>query len=141
MAQPPKTTAEHKQDGTYRKERHANCLDAAANLGRPQRPDWLNESQARLWCEITEFLPPQVLCRLDSDSLSLLMTVHRCLDELRPQVEEDPTDRDTRIAFCNYLDQWKSLSALFGLSPQHRAKITLPQPVDDDDPLLNRRSR
>jgi phage terminase small subunit len=47
---------------------------------------------------------------------------------------KNPTDKDTRVSYINYHQQWAALASRFGMTPSDRAKIRLPsEPQKDDD--------
>ena len=132
----PKSTAQHKKDGSYRQDRHAKRLDTQGAIGHPKRPDWLDKGQQELWAMVVETLPNEVLGRLDAASLEQLCICWRAIQDLQPQVAADPSDKNLRCNMVAFMQQFQRLSDAFGLSPLARTKLTLPDNFNDrDDPL------
>ena len=63
------------------------------------------------------------------------------MQDLRPLFAADPNDKVLRWNYQANVELFLRLSQRFGLTPMDRAKLTLPDAPDEEDPLLNRRDR
>ena len=133
---PPKTAAQHKADGTFRKDRHGARAELAIRPGAPEMPDDLDEDGIGLWQKIIETLPAEVLSELDSYGLadccrwwSVMVRCHRF-------VRDNPADKESISLLNTATNHFHKYSAKFGLSPVDRARLKSPPKQDDEfDPI------
>ncbi len=134
----PKSSAKHKRDGGYRKDRHGNRMDAQMPAGKmPVKPKGLTVPQHHLWDTICNELPPGIVGAMDTASLTELMRIYRLMTEAGAALEGDATAREPRLAYSNYLDRWLKLCNEFGLTPAARTRIKVPEGYDkkEEDPF------
>jgi phage terminase small subunit len=143
MARPPKTTAQHKRDGTFRADRHGDRLDADEFGGSlpHECPAHLTNSYAReIWELVIQSSPPDVLQAIDETHLAGCCwwggEFHRIADELD---NTEPTEPAYYRLQCSAAMAWKhyaAASSRFGMTPIDRARLKVsPKAEESADPL------
>lgn len=125
---PPKTTAQHKLQGTHRKHRHANRAENTAREPIGEPPDWLPEDEAAQFRLIVSRKSVGFLTMEDTESLALLAHLHMKL----ARGELKMTD----------VTPFRLLSREFGNTPDSRYRMPGPPKSADVDPfdeLMKRR--
>lgn len=130
---PPKTTAEHIADGTYREDRHGGRLDAFVDSGLPSPPFELSDDERWAWNLACNYLPPAAICELDALALYGLAKFYGRWLKLMQYAEDNPQDlQGSAMA----IGSWKQVSQMlgrFGMTPADRAKIQLGPAGDEED--------
>lgn len=133
---PRKPTDKHKEEGTFRKHRHAKRVDAQVQSGIPPIPGDLDDEGREAWRLITTELPKEIFNRVDRFVLHEFCECWSLSCKLRPQMAADPLDKDIRIAWTSTKDRLIRLGALVGWSPQSRAGLQMPdKPEEEIDPM------
>jgi P27 family predicted phage terminase small subunit len=79
-----KTAAQHKKEGTYRKDRHET---PAVTPGRPPKPENLNPRAAQIWDELADTLTDHnMVATIDALALRLLAETIADYEEARAEV-------------------------------------------------------
>lgn len=129
---PPKTTAEHIEDGTYREDRHGGRLDAFMDSGLPTPPFKLSDDERWAWNLACNHLPPSAICEMDSLALYGLVKFYGRWLKLMQYAEGNPQDlQGSAMA----IGAWKQVSQMlgrFGMTPADRAKIQM-EPLGEDE--------
>jgi len=118
-----KTTLEHQRDGTYRADRHAPKIPSVAfRNGQPVKPDDLPPDGSRLWDDVVEQTPPQLLCEIDWASLHQLCRWFAISEQLTKCLQDDPLEvklyGPANTAARNFI----TLAGKFGLTPLDRSR-------------------
>lgn len=131
MARPRKSAAQHKAEGTYRKDRHGEPPEAAAlvPVKSVAAPAWLGKDLAPVWRTITAdlcamgALVPSDLPFLEQ-AFRLYSNALRLQDDLENALGGDPKDI-SRIsaAVVSQSSAAISIFARFGLTPSDRARL------------------
>jgi phage terminase small subunit len=124
---PRKPDAQKLLEGNPRRERLGGELLAD---GKPKRPKRMSKDAGWMWDQVAQSWCGEI------DTAALIAMCN--LWDLRQRTErllmKNPTDKDTRVSYINYHQQWAALASRFGLTPSDRAKIRLPsEPQKDDD--------
>ena len=132
---PPKSTAQHVLENTYRADRHGDRSDADF-CGEPERPRGLDKHGEWIWNFIVASTPSGVLARIDTIALTGLCRWWSVWCNAMDEHEADGTWK----AACRAAMAWKHVERLlskYGCSPTERAKLKVPnQGVDEEDPLI-----
>ena len=132
-----KTTKQLKDEGTYNKRRHGKRVDAKVDASSLPCPGDLTEHGAELWKRICQTLPREVVTKLDSDALRAYCRTWEIFRKLEQPMLDDPTDKDTRIAFFSTIDKLDKLGRQFGWTPQSRAGLQMPAKDESEtDPMV-----
>lgn len=140
---PPKTTAEHKRDGTFREDRHGGRGDNIEFAGTPQKPRGFGKDESWLWDLIVGGLPEAAQSQLDTPALIGLCRWWVIWKRYDEQLAEMPdVELSTGNAWklvCGAGSAWKhfcGFAGRFGLSPSDRTKLQgLSAGNEDADPL------
>jgi phage terminase small subunit len=136
---PPKSTAEHKRNGTYTPSRHGHRQDEMVSTGASRRPAWVKTPHAKwLWDHVSKALADGVLTSADTP---IFAAACRWWDlwrgfDARIGNGEDDEYRMTILA----VTAWKQCDGCLtkmGLSPTQRTKLQLlasaeAEPDDDE---------
>ena len=134
---PPKATVQHETEGTFRKHRHSQRVDAKIPPATLPCPAELQEVGQELWRRIVSTLPREVITKLDADGLKTYCLLWQQFNRVWPQFEADPLDKDIRITALSLVDRLDKLGRQFGWTPQSRASLQMPSKDEDDaDPML-----
>jgi phage terminase small subunit len=126
----------HKLRGSFRRDRHANAADVSAD-GAPEMPRGLDRHAKTLW----KFLAGEagflvgVARRRDTPALTLLCRTWSLLCRSLDAANEDPLDKNTRVAVTSYSVRVEALFARFGLTPSDRAKLRVEPAPDQGDAM------
>lgn len=143
---PPKPTAAHRARGTYREDRHGNRV-VEAEEGIPKPPARLTADERKCWHELVEQLRhvPGLLTLADATALegaakACARAVHAGKTLKRLAAKADgfyiAGSHGLRLhpAVQHEKEAWKEVRswlAVFGLNPQARASIRVPEGGDD----------
>lgn len=130
MAPTPKSTAQHKTDGTYRKDRHGKRLDLPNDP--PAAPSDLSPAEAELWNHIVANIP---VAKVDALALRCLVESWRLYRRAYDDFVANP-NKESRITWKATQDAFIAIARQFGMTPVSRSQIKLAEPTaDPDDPF------
>lgn len=137
MARTPKSVAQHKIDGTFRRDRHGDRMETRFEQGLPEKPETLTGDASRLWDTVVSGLPDGALCHVDWAALSVACSAFAFARRFREQLERDPLNTKLMRCWCKAEQLFLTLSSRFGLSPLDRTRLSFAPPADNgiDDPL------
>lgn len=136
----------HILEGTFRRDRHGGTVEAAP--GVPTRPSWLCTEAKREWSRIVPHLARLgLLSKVDRASLAAYCQSwarYRQAEEIVVRkgstmltAKGNEIQRPEVSIARNYLDSCRRMAAEFGLTPNARGKMTIPDPPEDDVGLLD----
>ena len=125
MPRLPKSTEQHKIDGTYRPDRHSERL--VLSNESPQPPSDLDASERELWLHITDSIP---VARVDALALRCLVESWRLYRRAYGDFVANP-DKETRITWKACQDAFIAIARQFGLTPVSRSQIKATEPQQD----------
>lgn len=143
MARTRKPTGQHKIDGTFRKDRHGDRIDAHQDFfSVPSKPKELRDDGAKLWDTLSQQLTSaKIVSKLDEPALAAMcmwwqryLDIHRAMESLHIADDEaDVLEKRANRA-------WKAFEGIamrFGMTPADRAKLKQADTKDesDDNPL------
>jgi len=132
MPRQPKSSDQHRQDGTFRANRHADRLELPSDA--PEPPEGLSEGQLALWRDVCSSIP---VASLDRWALIALVDCWALLEAATEAYKADPADKMSRCAWSNCCDQFGKLCRSFGLTPLARTAIKKSDPKpEESDPVL-----
>lgn len=137
MARVPKSVAQHKIDGTFRRDRHGDRMETRFEPGLPEKPETLTGDASRLWDTVVSGLPDGALCHVDWAALSVACSAFAFARRFREQLERDPLNTKLMRCWVKAESLFLTLSSRFGLTPADRSKLALSNPPAPtyDDPL------
>lgn len=139
---PPKPTAEHIKDGTYREHRHGSRMELHVDPAKLSSPFNEESEERQAWDRIVNTLPPEQITDLDFDKLCVYCEAWGQYRRVWPEFVKDPLDKDVRITALNLMDRVIALGREFGTSPMSRMSLKLPpEEKQDKDPLTQFLSR
>ena len=119
-----KPTAQLKTEGRFRKDRHADRADEPTAEGKPTRPRTLDKEASWFWrVHVRPLIKAGVATALDQSALWQLCELWSLYRRAAEVANDDPTDKDARIAVTQYRAAWDSLASRFGLTPADRARL------------------
>jgi hypothetical protein len=134
----PKLASKHKLDGTYRQDRHATRLEAAAFPSAPLQlspPESLREDGKRQWQIVLDTLPDCVLKNCDEGKLYQLSFIRQQLNDVQLAIEQSAVDVKLITTYLKLSAQYDRLARQFGLSPIDRAAMKVEEPKKEQDPF------
>ena len=130
----PKSSADHKRDGTFRADRHGNRADLklppATNREPPE--DMAAEGK-ELWHRVVESMPKESFTLISREGLVAYCEAWLMLRLVTPIAFADPSDKNKRIAWKSAIETVDKLGRQFGWTPSAAASIKT-QPVDNEQP-------
>ncbi len=131
---PPKSTAQHKAQGTYQKVRHANRLEVSTVSEIPTAPAGYSKEKAEMWHRIcTDLVEHNILSRADLNALTLyvdsIFIARAALATLEKEgyyIEFAGGNKRLHPAHRVYMDATKQERALydqFGQTPLARTRL------------------
>lgn len=124
MPRPPKSTAELKLHGGFRKDRHSDRENEPQVGGLPEKPKGLCADAAWFWdLVMSEYRESGPVRRLDTGALWAacdLWSKYRAASRL---AENDPIEKNIRIAVTAYYAAWERAAAKLGLNPVDRRRV------------------
>lgn len=142
MPRPRKPTSQLKIDGTFRKDRHGDRIDASVDFsGQPLKPPELRDEGSALWDKLTNQLAAaRIVSELDGPSLAAMcMWWQRYIDLHRAMEQLHISDEDGDILEKRANRAWKAFEGVackFGMTPADRAKLKAAETKETkDDPL------
>jgi phage terminase small subunit len=132
---PPKTTDQHKADGTYRPGEHGVRVESQFGAGRPVMPADLDEHGAKMWDMVCQHMPLSVSSPLDEFALADCCRTWSLVRIYHELLRSDPLDKDVAKVLSQSQEKFLKWSARFGMSPVDRARLKAPAesaPADDD---------
>ena len=134
---PPKSTAQHKLEGTYRPTRHAARLDEATVPGIPSKPVGMDGQAGWLWGMVTDHLPPEAMSQLDTAALVGVCRWWSLWREYDQQLDDGEGNAyKTLIMAVAAWKQFEKAAAKFGLSPVDRARLKITKADGETDPMM-----
>lgn len=142
MARPRKPTESLKTDGTFRKDRHGDRLDASHEFfAIPSSPTNLGKDGKKLWdMVVDELAAAKVVSELDAPALqAMCQWWQRYLDITAAIADMQIEDEEVEQLENRARRAWQSfdkVAARFGMTPSDRAKlVTAPKEGCDESPL------
>ena len=133
---PPKTTAQHKAEGTFRTTRHRNRADANWSPMSPEPPDDLTPAAKQIWRSYMDGCPQEMLASIDGQMLATACQWGAMAYELTTYCAHNILEFEAQKAAARATDKFNALSSKLGMSPVDRARLKAPDPKSlDDDPL------
>lgn len=137
----PKSTAEHKANGTYQPVRHANRVELPPVVEIPAAPDDFDAPHKAKWMEVCRLLyRAGILTEADTDAIRLYVeSTLRARKLLKEVVKEgDIVDGKRNPKWLTYLECvtiQKQLFAEFGYTPRARMGLKVqPKEEKPEDP-------
>lgn len=121
---PPKPTAQHELDGTFRSDRHGDRADLSWLPGKPVKPKGLDEDSNWLWDLVVGQLPEGARAAVDAVQLIALCNWWRRYTKYARMMDEE-IGNPMHVS-CMECMAWKNftkLAAEFGLSPAARTRL------------------
>ncbi len=123
---PGKSIAQHKKDGTYRKDRHGSRAEGHFAHGKPEMPKGCPRPD--IWKKVLDTIPDAVAS--PADEIALL---NLCRTEAAMEQAYESADFDT---YLKLLAKSLALYTRFGMDPRSRSNIKIAEaPPAEDDPL------
>lgn len=122
---PPKPTADHLADGTFRGDRHQNRTDTKIATGSPVKPNGLGVHAAKLWDCMVGSLNPEILAEVDQAPLIRICHLWQTWMECAAIIDAGDYDDKALRRYIQVGDQFDKLTARFGMSPVDRCKLKL----------------
>ncbi len=131
MARPPKSTAAHKRDGTFRDDRHGDRVpDAEFPDAQLACPEDLSGEAAVAWYRVVKSLPPDYLKQADIDHLAGMCrwlaqfnAISAAMEKI--EVTAPPYYKLSMLAGMAW-KHFAAASSRFGMTPADRAKLRTP---------------
>lgn len=139
---PPKPTRLKILQGTARADRMPKN-EPRPGIGIPTRPEWLSPEAKREWTRITKELEPlEMLARVDRAALAAYCQCWGLYVEAVRDIQENGTTFTTETGYegprpsvgvmVKMLEKMSAYAAKFGLSPSDRARLSIPEPKQED---------
>lgn len=128
----PLDAGELKLRGTYRKDRHAKRELIPVAGGVPEKPSTLKGEAAKHWDEIVPQLVKLNIAKL-IDTSAVIRACELWADRkaARKRHLDDPTDKDSRIAYLNFDNAYAMAASKLGLTPLDRSRIEVEKPKEE----------
>ncbi|MEM8866507.1 MAG: P27 family phage terminase small subunit [Planctomycetota bacterium] len=111
-------------EGTHRSDRHGASGDAVCVDGKPEKPNFSNPWADELWeTDIAPLIELGVITRTDSSIAQTTCEMYGLYRMCYELAEQDPTDKDTRIAVTAYWAKYEQGASRLGLNPSDRARM------------------
>lgn len=99
-------------------------------------PDGMGPDAERMWTEIVQQVPDEVLSTLDAFALEDCCRWYALSIAYHRQLTADPLDREIGKLAAVASQKLLAYASRFGLTPTDRARIKAPPPASDDiDPI------
>jgi hypothetical protein len=112
-------------------DRVSRGQDTLQTRGELKKPDGMTPEGAAKWDELVAQFDPRLLRSTDAHQLYLLSELLAQGERITKQIQADPTDMRLTRALVSVASQVYRLSAVFGLSPQDRARIKIPESMEE----------
>ena len=131
MPRQPKTTAEHKRNGTYREDRHGNRVESKFIDGTPANIDEeLGGFGQTVRALVLASVPADALTPLDGVTLDAACLLY---EQWRDCVRDPESPSVDKVRLFN---SWTSLLAKFGATPADRCKLKIVAETEDTGDAL-----
>ncbi len=145
---PPKSITQHKLDGTYRADRHANTLAGEPIIKVPKLPPSLDAEDAREWRRIcSQLIELGILCPIDLPQIERYFHIRRIYFDAKKLVEslgltitvegsQGQTREITNPSFGIMMETHRHMLQIeerYGFSPVGRRKITIDPTVSNPE--------
>lgn len=120
---PPKTSAELKLYGGFRKDRHGSRAEFSAS--EPVKPG-LGKIASAIWDLVVNGLPLDAKSAIDAPALEGMCRWYGVFAEYMGKLESDTGDYRVLMMASIAWKQFESAAAKFGLTPVDRAKLKVP---------------
>lgn len=129
---PPKPTALHVLEGTFREDRHAERKRELRTDGEPHMPDWMSGEAAECWMrEVPRMIADGLVTAADESAL--IQMCEWWAEWRRLGGGEDEVKMPGRIyAMGAAYKNWLTLARDFGRTPVARAKMSGSVEIPDD---------
>lgn len=128
-----KTTAELEASGGVRRGRHANRADIVGASGSPKKPRGLSAKQKQLWDAVVDVMPEAALGSADTSVMTEMCRWFGVYLKSMDKLEKDPQDYKLMTATVKAWQEFRKVAMDYGLTPQSRAAIKVPQKGDDEE--------
>lgn len=110
-----------KLHGTYDPYHHANR--GVKTGGEPLRkPEGMSVEAEQMWDRVAD-IRRAWLCSSDAEALQAMCECWGLRCRVLEALHNDPTDKNTRVAFKDYQTMFVQLASRFGLTPADRARL------------------
>ncbi len=106
-------------------DRRSTRPDSFPQDGLPQKPAKMPRDQAKIWKNLIEHLPGEILRKVDVHCLTILCVLIVRERHLAGLCREDPSNLAANRAHIAVAQAIGKLSVKFGLSPLHRRAIKM----------------
>lgn len=149
MPFPAKTTEQHKRDGTYRKDRHAQRLEAQPADGIPAPPSTFDKRHAAKWYEVcTRLKKMGILATADVDTIQVYCTAYFDLQDAEETLKQEGKYLHSDNGTARVHPAWRvkndalktlrQLSAALGFSPLDRTRVNAQAEKEEkEDPFFS----
>lgn len=122
----PKSTDQHKADGTLEKSRHANRVSAPAADGIPHAPANFDKRHRERWVETCEMLQSMnILSTTDNHAVRRYVELAILADDAY-QRHLETGEKEDRISYLQSVAQQKKIMDDFGFTPRSRMSMKAP---------------
>lgn len=137
----PKTTAEHKANGTYQPARHADRLEVPTRETLPPAPAHFDKEHADEWQTLCRLLQGNgLLTDADLDAVQVYVeskvTARRTYTVLvKEKFIQDGRKHPLHMVYSDAVKTMRALSDQFGLNPRARMSIKVEKPKQESSIL------
>lgn len=135
----PKPRVLHIAEGTHRDDRHGAVGDSFDAEGAPEKPEFSNPWAAQLWeQEVSDLINRGIAKKLDRAMLQSMCELWGLYRHSLSIAEDNPIDKDARIAVATYWAKFEQAAARFGMNASDRSRLKIEKPKT---PLIQQRKR
>lgn len=136
MARPPKPTAAHKRDGTFRADRHGDRVDASFPTGLPVKPHDLPPESEWLWNHLVENMPAEQIALIDRTAMESACIWYAHWKRFDALLMQSPDPEIFKMASQSW-GRLEKLFSKFGMSPLDRARLRAPAKKESEEDALS----
>ena len=116
-------------DGTYRADRHGDLDSKPKAKGEPTRPKFSDPVARKFWDEyVPQLVEMGVAKATDAARLQNLCELWALVRKATKAANDDPLDKNARIAYVDYTKHFANAASEFGLNPSARSRIMIDKP-------------
>jgi phage terminase small subunit len=137
-----KPTALRKAEGSYREDLHGDRLDNAYPSSGFEQPAGLGTWGIKLWRQVIDYSPAEVLRTLDSSGLEKLCRAWQVWKDWDRKLKKDKFNATLFNTWLKSSEHFDRLSREFGIGPISRARMQIPKVTKEaENPLTSLRLR
>lgn len=126
---PPKPVPVRIADGTHRNDRHGSVDALVQPAEAPEKPHFENAAAADLWDTlVAELIELGVAKSTDAALLQSMCEMWGLYRAAYSVAEQDPTDKDARIAVTSYWAKFETAASRCGMNPTDRGRLRINKP-------------